>query len=77
MMKKQLNFDDISSFMLEYSHRVVGPVMYRYTAWVISEALKRGFKKLYFLARDGFVLHKIAKKICENMNIDIQCEYLY
>ena len=76
-MKKQPESNEYSTYMLDYSYRVIGPVMYRYVSWVLSESLKRGFKKLYFLARDGYLLCQMAQKICEHMNINIQCEYLY
>ena len=61
----------------EYSKSVVGPVMYRYTQWVLFEAEKRGIKKLYFLARDGYLLYEIAKIICEKYYLPIECRYLY
>lgn len=63
--------------MEEYSYRVVGPVMYEYTKWVVNEAEKRGIKRLYFLARDGYMLCEIAKMICEKQNTDIECRYFY
>ncbi len=68
---------ELKSFMQDYSYRVVGPVMYEYTRWVISEAQKKGIKRLYFLARDGYLLCDIAKMICERNGCDIECRYFY
>lgn len=67
----------MSDFINDYSYRIIGPVMYKYTQWILSEAVKHGFKKLYFLARDGYLLFEMAKKICASENIKIDCKYLY
>lgn len=60
-----------------YAYDTVGPVMYRYALWVIDEATKRGYKRLYFLARDGYLLYEISKRICEKRKLSIDCRYLY
>ena len=64
-------------FMHNYGKDIVGPVMLEYTRWIISESQKKGIKKLYFLARDGYLLSKIAKMIVEKQGLDIDCRYLY
>lgn len=71
--------NDPNSYNLiyDYSYRVIGPIVYEYVSWVLHEALKRGYRKLYFLARDGYILCKAAKKICSNLHIDMECRYLY
>lgn len=56
---------------------ITAPVLFSYITWVLSEAEKAQVKTLYFLARDGYVMHKIANIICEKNNIDIECKYLY
>ena len=63
--------------MKSYSESHVGPVMLLYTDWVLREAEKRGLKRLYFLARDGFLLCEIAKKIVAYRKLDLECKYLY
>jgi len=63
--------------MENYSCSVIGPVMFKYTLWVLNEAERRGIKRLYFLARDGYLLLEIAKRICERLNLKIECKYLY
>lgn len=52
------------------------PVAQRFTEWVLDEAKKNGQKRLYFLARDGFIFHEIARSICEYRNLDIEIRYL-
>ena len=60
-----------------YSKKIVGPVMFSYVEWIIDQAKKRNIDRLYFLARDGFLLYEIAKRICKAREIDIDCRYLY
>ena len=72
-----MDIDTQLKLMDEYSFRTVGQVMYEYVLWVLTEARKRKFKRLYFLARDGYLLCEIAKKICYKYSIDIECRYLY
>lgn len=55
----------------------IAPVIYLYTDWVLTQALQKGIKRLYFLARDGYIFYKSAILICQKKNIDIECKYLY
>ncbi len=55
----------------------IAPVLFGYVYWCLEEAKKRGIKRLYFVARDGQVLHKIAQEICKNWKYEIDCRYLY
>ncbi len=64
-------------FMRRYAYRTVGPVMYEYVRWILKTAVEREITKLYFLARDGYLLMKIAEKICEAECLDVECKYLY
>ena len=59
------------------SRQWIAPVLCDYVYWVLEEAEKRGISTLYFLARDGYVLKKIAELICSRKNIPMQCRYLY
>lgn len=59
------------------SKEKVAPVLYAYVSWVIKEAQKRNIHTLYFLARDGYVLHEIAELICQEQKLPIECRYLY
>ena len=71
-MSEELLFD-----IRYYAKRVVGPVALSFVSWIIDSAEKRGLKRLYFLARDGYILFKIAKRICESKGLSIECRYLY
>lgn len=68
---------NIKKEMQSFAKNVVGPTMCLYVDWVVTEASRRGLKRLYFLARDGYLLCEIAKKIVTKRKLDIECRYLY
>lgn len=45
-------------------HAAVVPFLLAYVIWVIEHAKSNGIKKLFFVARDGEILYKIAKELC-------------
>lgn len=64
--------------MLETIGRnIVGPVMLNYVLWVLKRAQEKKIKVLYFLARDGYLLHRIAMLLCKYYKLEIECRYLY
>lgn len=54
-----------------------GPVLFSYVWWVLQEARRLGIHRLYFLARDGYTLKRIAQILCEQFQLDLSLEYLY
>lgn len=54
-----------------------GPVLYGYVLWVLQEALRQGINTLFFVARDGYLLKKIADVIIEGQRLNLQTRYLY
>ena len=54
-----------------------GPILFDYVWWVLREAKAHGIRKLYFLARDGYTLKRIAETLCEQFQLDFSLEYLY
>ena len=48
-----------------------------YIAWVIRDALLKGYETLYFISRDGYILKKAADKFIELHNIKIKTKYIY
>lgn len=66
--------DDV---VFEISALVSGPLLFNYVTWVILEANNKNIKRLYFLARDGYIMYQIAILICNHYNINIECKYLY
>ena len=56
---------------------ISGPVILKYTEWIISEAISRNISTLYFLSRDGYLPWKAALTICKSRSIQLECRYLY
>ena len=56
---------------------VTGAVLLSYVWWILKQAQERGIRKLYFLARDGFLLREIALRMCKAFSLDLECRYLY
>lgn len=65
------------SLSTELNEEFVVPLFLNYVYWIIHEAEIRGIETLYFLARDGYILQKMAIQICEKEHIPICCNYLY
>lgn len=55
---------------------VWAPVMTEYVEWVLEEALKEGKSRLYFLARDGYMMYRLAKKMVKARNLKLDIRYL-
>lgn len=56
---------------------VLAPALCSYVAWVIQEAVRSGKKRLYFMARDGYLMYKTAQSICKTLGINLDCRYIY
>lgn len=48
-----------------------------YVQWIINDAVRRGIKTLYFVARDGYVLKKAADIFIEKMGYHLYTKYIY
>jgi predicted HAD superfamily hydrolase len=56
---------------------VVGPLLYGFVQWCLNTAVRRGIGRLYFVARDGQILLRIAQIICNAQKLPIDCRYLF
>lgn len=54
-----------------------GVLFYPYVEWLLQESLRKGIRRLYFIARDGYVLKEIADRIIAYRKLDIRTYYLY
>jgi len=61
----------------EVGSSLAGPILYPYVRWILRESLKNGINRLYFVARDGWILKQIADKIIEKQNYQINTAYIY
>lgn len=53
------------------------PILYNYVEYCIEQSLQRGFKTLYFVARDGYILKLIADIIIKKKQLNIKTKYIY
>lgn len=71
-----INRDAMSNGISRLAGDVIGPLLTAYMAWVVRDALKRDVRRLYFVARDGQVLFRIATAMSGFMDVP-ECRYLY
>ena len=57
--------------------RYAGPVLYSYAEWIVDRAASKGLKRLYFIARDGWLVKKIVDIILHERQTDIKTAYIY
>ncbi len=57
--------------------QVTAPVLFSYVWFVLQKAQSMGLKRLYFLARDGYVLLRIAEEIVKAHKLPLELRYLY
>lgn len=56
---------------------VFPPVIADFAGWLLGKAVSMGIKRLYFLARDGYIIKKTAEIIAERYKMEIELRYLY
>ncbi len=61
----------------EVAAGVAGPVLFTYVIWVLQNAQKQGLNRIYFLARDGQILLKIARLCAPALGYEGELKYLY
>lgn len=54
-----------------------GPLLYPYVKWIYIDCLKRGINRLYFVARDGYILKELAEQISIQERAAIEIKYIY
>lgn len=54
-----------------------GVLFYPYVEWILQESIRKGIRRLYFIARDGYVLKEIADIIIAYRKLDVRTFYLY
>ena len=55
----------------------VMPNLSYYVEWTLEQALTGGIRRLYFLARDGYLMYRMASELCASRGLPIECRYLY
>lgn len=72
------SFPDLhNSIIWQTSSNIISHLFVSYVIWILFEAERKNIKTLYFVARDGQILKKIADTILTKWNFNVQCKYLY
>jgi len=62
--------------MANVSTYVLAPSLTSFIIWTLRNAMNKKIKRLYFLARDGYLMYQIALLFCEKLHLPIECKYL-
>lgn len=54
-----------------------GSILFPYAWWLVEESIKKGLKRLYFIARDGYIVKKIVDEIVRWRKVPINTFYIY
>ena len=54
-----------------------GPILYEYVCWILGMCKKIGKNRLFFIARDGYILKIIADIIIQSKRLDVYTSYLF
>lgn len=72
-----MNTSDRRQIAEQLGNHFSGPIIFYYVWWLLFQAHKRKLERIYFLARDGYLLREIALLFCREFNLNIDCRYLY
>ena len=56
---------------------VGGPLFFSYVHWLLQRCEQEGIKRLYFVARDGYLLKKIADLMIQMEQREVSTHYIY
>lgn len=83
---------DLPQAQICVSMFVLGPTLLAFVSWVLKQAQETGKRRLYFLARDGWLMYRMAQTLCEVQSLSaktfsgktgsekqysLECRYLY
>lgn len=70
-------FSENKSIAYQYGTSLGGNLVHSYVCWLLRRSLKMGIQRLYFIARDAWLLKEIADSVIEQERYDIQTFYIY
>lgn len=56
---------------------LIAPLFIPFVYFILSDAIKKRKKTLFFFARDSYILYVIAQQIIKELNWDINIKYIY
>lgn len=63
--------------LVDVAAGVMAPVLTAYVTWLLRRAAARGLRRVYFVARDGQVLQRIAERLAPRLGVHVELHYLY
>ena len=78
-LKKNTANEDTKSIedIKRIANNIISPALVSFVWWVLINAHKNEQNKLYFMARDGYIMYRIAEQFCARFDLGIECRYLY
>lgn len=70
----RLSFPDTPQYA--FAADLIAPLYVTFVYHVLQNAIGKGIKRIFFLARDGYILYRIAKEL-EKEFPDVEIKYLY
>ena len=58
------------------SKEILAPAINDFVLWILRKAQRNGIRRLYFLARDGYLMYRCAGIYVERFHLPIECRYL-
>jgi hypothetical protein len=65
------------SVLTEIASSLISPVIVFYAIWLIREAKERRVTRLYFVARDGYLVKRIVDALIRVLGLQLETRYLY
>ena len=61
----------------EIASSLISPVIVFYALWLLREAKERRLQRLYFIARDGYLVKRITDALIRVFSLPVETRYLY
>lgn len=65
------------NFLYQIGCNYGAPILVAYVEWILRKTQEHEIKKLYFIARDGYIIKKIADRIIKKRDLCVQTKYIY
>lgn len=65
------------SCYISFGQNYLGPFLYAYISWLYDEIAKEGISKIFFLARDGYLMEKAFRILQDKKHTDMDAKYAY
>lgn len=60
-----------------FGKKYLGPFLYAYTSWLYEKIASDGMQKIFFFARDGYLMEKAFQLFVQQKNGNITAQYVY